>query len=111
MNTIKKTVKSMKIFFENIAKARMQSTLLNMGREWVEDKGFSYDALKLGVSEWPWRQSPEKIAEEKEIRRSIRDLKSYNDRELRDIGIPRSEIEYAVRYGRREEEFDTDRAA
>ena len=111
MNTINKTVKSMKHFFENLAKARMQSTLLSMGREWVESNGYSYEAVKAGVSKWPWHSSPEKVTREKEISRAIRELRSYNDRELRDIGMARSEIEYAVRYGRRGEEFDTDLAA
>ena len=42
---------------------------------------------------------PVMVAKEAEIKRAIRELKSYNDRELRDIGIPRSKIEHAVRYG------------
>jgi hypothetical protein len=111
MNTMSKTVKSMKHFFEKLAKARMQSTLLSMGQKWAEDKGYSYEAILAGESEWPWRKTAEKAADEKDIRRVIRELKSYNDRELRDIGIARSEIEYSVRYGRRGEEFEQDRAA
>jgi len=42
---------------------------------------------------------PEAKAWEAEVRRAIRELKSLNDRELNDIGIARSEIEHAVRYG------------
>ncbi len=108
MNSIAKAVKD---FFERLAKARMQSTLLSMGRKWAEDKGYSYEAIVAGESEWPWRKSPEKAVNDKEIRRVIRELKSYNDRELRDIGIARSEIEYSVRYGRAGYEYDTDKAA
>jgi uncharacterized protein YjiS (DUF1127 family) len=101
----------MKRFFEKVAKARMQSTLLSMGQKWAEDKGYSYEAIVAGESEWPWRKSAEKVVNEKEIRRVIRELKSYNDRELRDIGIPRTDIENAVRYGRPGYEYDTDLAA
>ena len=36
---------------------------------------------------------------EREVRRSIRHLKSMNDRELRDLGIDRSSIEQVVRHG------------
>ena len=101
----------MKRFFEKVAKARMQSTLLSMGQKWAEDKGYSYEAIVAGESEWPWRKSAEKAVNEKEFRRVIRELKSYNDRELRDIGIPRTDIENAVRYGRPGYEYDTDQAA
>ena len=55
MNSIAKAVKD---FFERVAKARMQSTLLSMGRKWAEDKGYSYEAIVAGESDWPWRQSP-----------------------------------------------------
>lgn len=108
MNTITKAVKD---FFERVAKARMQSTLLSMGQKWAEDKGYSYEAIVAGESEWPWRKSTEKAVNEKEIKRVIRELKSYNDRELRDIGIARSEIENSVRYGRPGYEIDVDRKA
>jgi hypothetical protein len=111
MITISKTIKSVGNFFDKMAKVRVQSWLMRMGREWVERNGYSYEDVQSGVSKWPWRQSPVKIAEEKEISRAIRELKSYNDNELRDIGIPRSKIEYMVRYGRGGDEFETDRAA
>lgn len=111
MNTIGKTINSMNRFFERVAKARMQSTLLTMGQKWAEDKGYSYEAIVAGESEWPWRKLPEKAAEEKEIKRAIRELKSFDDRQLRDIGIPRGEIELAVRHGRPGYEYDTDQAA
>ena len=111
MITISKTINSVAKFFDKMAKVRVQSWLMRMGPEWVERNGYSYKDIQIGISKWPWRQSPEKIAEEKEISRAIRELKSYNDNELRDIGIPRSKIEYMVRYGNSGDEFDTDRAA
>lgn len=111
MITITKTIKSIGNFFDRMGKARLQSWLIRMGPEWTEANGYSYDDILHGLSKWPWRQSPEKIAEEKEIKRVIRELNSYNDRELRDLDIARSEIETAVRFGRPGYERDLDKAA
>lgn len=36
-----------------------------------------------------------------EIRQAIRELRSLSDRDLNDMGLARSEIEYAVRHGRK----------
>lgn len=36
-----------------------------------------------------------------EIRQAIRELRSLSDRDLSDMGLARSEIEYAVRHGRK----------
>jgi uncharacterized protein YjiS (DUF1127 family) len=36
-----------------------------------------------------------------EIRQAIRELRSLSDRDLSDMGLTRSEIEYAVRHGRK----------
>ena len=41
-------------FFEAIARARVNSVLLGFGREKAEELGYSYDALLLGPSAWPW---------------------------------------------------------
>ncbi len=38
--------------------------------------------------------------EEREIRQAVRELQQYTDYELADLGIPRSQIEQCVRYGR-----------
>lgn len=44
-------------FFEAIARARVNSVLLGFGREKAEELGYSYDALLLGPSAWPWRNT------------------------------------------------------
>ena len=44
-------------------------------------------------------RSPEAVARETEIKIAIRALKGHTDRELSDMGIARSNIENAVRFG------------
>ena len=45
------------------------------------------------------RRLIEKIAFELEVRRSLRDLQSFDDKMLRDIGLQRGGIEHALRNG------------
>jgi uncharacterized protein YjiS (DUF1127 family) len=40
------------------------------------------------------------IGTRRRMRRDIEELKALDDRLLRDIGLSRSEVEYAVRFGR-----------
>jgi len=96
-------IKSTQRLFENTARARVQSTLLIMGREWVERHGYSWEMLCAGPSEWPWRQSTPTVNPGQEIRRAITELNSFSDRELHDLRIHRSGIENAVRHGRCEQ--------
>jgi uncharacterized protein YjiS (DUF1127 family) len=41
----------------------------------------------------------EKIAFELEVRRSLREIQSFDDKMLRDIGLQRGGIEHALRHG------------
>jgi uncharacterized protein YjiS (DUF1127 family) len=108
MKTMSAIIKSTGRVFDTIARARVHSTLLTMGREWVERNGYSWELLRAGVSEWPWRQNPETVAAEKEIKRAIAELKDFSDRELHDLRIHRRCIENAVRYGRGDNGFEQD---
>lgn len=94
---------------EATAKARVQSTLLSMGPEWVEKYGYSYDSLRAGVNEWPWRQTSEKLIEEQQVKRSVKELNSYSDLELNELGIARNDIEFAVRHGHPENDYSLER--
>ena len=111
MITISNTIKSIGNILDRIAKARVQSWLIRMGRDWTENNGYNHDDILVGVSKWPWRRSLETVAVKKEIKRTVSELKSYSDRELTDMDIPRGKIEHMARYGKSGVEFDTENAA
>ena len=67
MNTFTRIINRLKPAFEGMAKARVNSVLLGMGREQVEGYGYSFDALQLGPSAWPWRKTPGGMAKENEL--------------------------------------------
>ena len=96
MITITRIIKALGQLGEATAKARVNSVLLGMGREKVEEFGYSYDALHLGPSAWPWRKTTQDSAEEKETRAHLSELKTFGDRKLNDQGIARNGIEQAV---------------
>lgn len=101
-------------YLQALARARVQSTLLLMGRDWVEKYGYSWDLLQSGTEAWPWRKPDEPVRDEQEIRRAIHELHQLSDRELRELGLARSGIETAVRSGHPDRGFsldDRDRAA
>ena len=74
MITISKTAKALQRFFESMAKARVNSVLLGMGREKVEQLGYSYEALRAGPSAWPWRKTTQDSAVTGEIGMQVRGL-------------------------------------
>jgi len=82
--------------------------------DWVlDDLGISRELLKGGVKNWPWKNAenqPSVIETSKESRRkiearAIRELNSYSDKELHDLGINRGSIVEAVRNGRPNHEY------
>ena len=79
MITISKTAKAIQRFFEATAKARVNSTLLGMGREKVEELGYSYEALQIGPSAWPWRKTTHDSAATGEIRAQVRGLNEISE--------------------------------
>lgn len=79
MITISKTAKALQRFFEAMAKARVNSTLLGMGREKVEELGYSYEALRAGPSAWPWRKTTHNSAATGEIGAQVRGLNETSE--------------------------------
>ena len=79
MITISKTAKAIQRFFEAMAKARVNSTLLGMGREKVEELGYSYEALLVGPSAWPWRKTTHDSAVTGDIGVQVRGLNEISE--------------------------------
>ncbi len=108
------------------SKSRLRQQLLGMSDRQLEDFGFSRDLIIEGVSAWPWRMdsvadaiaagtnlkaeglsiapvvsqvATPKVTRRK-IRKAVKELSSYSDRELAELGVNRNNIEEVVRYGR-----------
>lgn len=79
MITISKTAKAIQRFFEATAKARVNSTLLGMGREKVEQLGYSYEALQAGPSAWPWRKTTHDSAATGAIGMQLREHNDFSE--------------------------------
>lgn len=94
----------------NLARRQALNALMRQSDATLRDIGISRELLHAGVDCWPWhaierpplrassvtRVSPNTA----EATRAVRELKSYSDRELRDIGITRDTIAEAVYHGR-----------
>ena len=79
MITINKTAKALQRFFEAMAKARVNSVLLGMGRAKVEELGYSYEALRAGPSAWPWRKTTQDSATTGAIAVRVRETKDLSE--------------------------------
>ena len=106
--------------------SRLRHQLLNMSDRQLEDFSFSRELLLEGVSAWPWRANsvadavasntslkaegitiapvvsqvaPVKLSR-RSIRKAVKELNSYSDRELAELGVNRQSIKEVVRYGR-----------
>ncbi len=88
------------------ARARTRRVLLDRSDRLLEDAGISRALLQAGVHAWPWRAdgsaSPAEAVGEnrRSLRKAIRELNAYSDRELADLGLARTDIPRAVLYGR-----------
>lgn len=127
MSNIFKKVKQ--VFLEaamRSSKSRVRLQLLGMSDRQLNDYGFSRDALMEGISAWPWRTdgvadavavgsslqaegltvvpamtqvAPAKMSRSS-IRKAVKELSAYSDRELAELGVTRQNIKEVVRYGR-----------
>lgn len=99
MGKIPGVINLMSRFYELFTKATTHALLLRR-------HGYSYNFRRAGAAEWSWERTLEKVAEEKEIKHTVSHLKGFSERNLNDLGISRSGIEAAVRYGRTENDFE-----
>jgi uncharacterized protein YjiS (DUF1127 family) len=102
LNTISEVVLAA---FEKSGRRKALAELNTMSDRTLEDLGISRSLLSQGIQSWPWKSDMEltnspKQSKSSEIKAAIRELQSYNDRDLADLGISRGEIAEIVRNGR-----------
>lgn len=89
-----------------LGRQQARRILLNQSDHTLKDLGISRAKLEQGVKAWPWKVLEDQPIAAKAPKRTmsyakaIRELNSYSDRELRDIGISRGSIPSAVKEGR-----------
>ena len=94
-------------FLHRNALQRTRLQLLSFSDRQLEDMGISRHLLTKGVDEWPWRELEEQpntvpatsALTSTEIKKAVRELSAMSDQQLRDIGVDRGSIRYAVSHG------------
>lgn len=79
MISISKTTRALERLFDAMAKSRVNSVLLNMGRARVEELGYSYEALRAGPSAWPWRKTTQDSSATSEIGVRVAELNDASE--------------------------------
>lgn len=92
-------------YMTSLGRKQARRILLGQSDHTLEDLGISRAMLETGIKAWPWKiqeDQPAPAAPKKVMSHSkaIRELNSYSDRELQDIGITRGSIVEAVKKGR-----------
>ncbi|MFK7862218.1 MAG: hypothetical protein AB8B64_25655 [Granulosicoccus sp.] len=89
-----------------LGRKRACEVLLNSSDRMLEDAGFSRELLEQGVAAWPWlrTQSDQDLQpldlQTSATRAAIKELQSYSEAELLDLGLTRGTITQAVLRGR-----------
>ncbi len=86
-----------------LARRRDRKLLLQLDDRTLADISISRELLDAGVASWPWRIDADdhgvRLAATR-IKSAVRELESYTDSELADLGIARGGIMDAVMHGR-----------
>jgi len=86
-----------------LARRRDRKLLLQLDDRTLADISISRELLESGVTSWPWRVDADdhgvRLAATR-IKSAVRELESYTDHELADLGIARGGIMDAVIHGR-----------
>jgi uncharacterized protein YjiS (DUF1127 family) len=86
-----------------LSKRRDRKLLLRLDDRTLNDISISRELLEQGVRSWPWRLPDDSIlvaTAANGIRTAVKELETYSDAELADLGISRGSIQDAVLYGR-----------
>lgn len=86
-----------------LSKRRDMQLLLQLDDRTLSDISISRELLEQGVAAWPWRieadHAPYHI-EANKLRGAVKELETYSDAELADLGLTRGNIVEAVLHGR-----------
>lgn len=113
MSFLSKLSSSVMNALELSGRSKTLSYLKTLSDANLEDLGFSRELMSQGLAAYPWKAQDfdnlatlnETRATSQEIKNAIAELQAYNDRDLADIGIARSEIEDVVINGRHDDSF------
>lgn len=86
-----------------LTRRRDRKLLLQLDDRTLADINISRELLDTGVKAWPWRIDGDDHADRlaaTRVKTAVRELESYSDVELADLGISRGAIKDAVMNGR-----------
>jgi len=99
-NAIKSLASNLSMY---LSKRRDRKLLLALDDRTLADISISRELLEEGVRAWPWTipsDSAYVAVTASSLRSAVRELESYSDAELADLGISRGGIKDAVMHGR-----------
>lgn len=104
MTILNNLVRSFNSYKTYMGRTKARKVLLKSSDRMLEDAGFSRDLLESGVKAWPWHAPvvslvPLKFKQTGNVE-AIRELHTYSDKELNDLGISRGSIPHVVMFGR-----------
>ena len=104
MSTYFQPIQSLAVNFSQfLSKRRDHKLLMQLDDRTLADINISRELLDQGVKSWPWHMPQDSVAVAsvaQGIRAAVKELDSYSDAELADLGISRGAIVDAVLHGR-----------
>ena len=100
LNTIKSIAGSIGLF---LSKRNDRRLLLKLDDRTLADINISRELLAQGVTAWPWKVPQDSVdvaTAARGLRTAVKELETYSDTELADLGISRGAIKDAVLHGR-----------
>ena len=104
MKILDNLIRSVNSYMKYLGRARAREALLRSSDRMLEDAGFSRELLESGVKAWPWHRPAPALTplDFKQVGNvaAMRELRTYSDNDLNDLGISRNSIREAVMFGR-----------